>query len=932
MSKTKWYQKPIYALVALALVLSFSLVATTPVAANGGVPDRVTAITNTADRLVAMQSTDSLGLKSPPDFGWTWVITDETQHSDTCSGHSMYGVVALGLLDAYAETSNSDYYDAAKLAADFLKNILYVDTDDGNWTTPGSTTEGAWWTAVPYEGCTYDGGWSFDYQFLERFEDVFPGEGGYDTCAETCWAWQKANVAHYASANAWYTHMVDRGDQTPGQIWWQGADYGMAAQMMGDTTWASGMAAEIDSHLADLDGSSTDHSRFIGWGNAIALFQAVDPTTYATDITTLIGYLSDDQNTDGSWGEIGGNPEGKAQDTGYVIMGLAAVGSADALNLARQGADWLCRNQGYNTIVGGWNEASGSKEYSETDSEALQGLYDVPATVTNTNTSKTYYSIQTAIDAASSGDTINVAAGTYAGAIIDRAVVVDGADDASSVITSGVEYKSGSSLTTAFRLDAGADGTEIRDFTINCSKSSSFYFAVFGRAVDNVIVDGLTVNDAVQGISNWGGSGWTITNNALTDTAAAGGGGIAIFLGALPGTTYPVCSDNLVQGNTMLADGTDPGYTSPGISLALDARGSAIPGDLLGSEDLSNNRIVGNTITGTGNSNEVGIEIGVIGLGGDPAKITATMGIIHDNYVEDNTIENSDDGLYCYVTTNLTVSGNTIKNCSDCGVYMKDDNAGCNINYNDIYDNSCGLNNTEGATYDRTVDAICNWWGSSSGPYHETLNPGGTGDTVSDYVDFEPWLVEVTTVTTQAATGVQPLSATLNMDYTVGGYSSLQVRFAYKESADTEWFYTDWVSKTADGTHAESLSYMVLNINTDYDFKAQLRYDDTCAGETMLEGVILHFDTDIVGAPGCFIATAAYGTSTAEQLDVLREFRDVVLLESTLGSQFVSLYYQTSPPIADFIAGNEILRTLVRELLVDPIVCVVDATGNMWRN
>ena len=56
----------------------------------------------------------------------------------------------------------------------------------------------------------------------------------------------------------------------------------------------------------------------------------------------------------------------------------------------------------------------------------------------------------------------------------------------------------------------------------------------------------------------------------------------------------------------------------------------------------------------------------------------------------------------------------------------------------------------------------------------------------------------------------------------------------------------------------------------------------------------------------CFIATAAYGTPTAEQIDVLREFRDVVLLESTIGSQFVALYYRLSPPVADFIAGNEL--------------------------
>ncbi|HUW46456.1 MAG TPA: CFI-box-CTERM domain-containing protein, partial [Dehalococcoidia bacterium] len=63
---------------------------------------------------------------------------------------------------------------------------------------------------------------------------------------------------------------------------------------------------------------------------------------------------------------------------------------------------------------------------------------------------------------------------------------------------------------------------------------------------------------------------------------------------------------------------------------------------------------------------------------------------------------------------------------------------------------------------------------------------------------------------------------------------------------------------------------------------------------------------------GCFIATAAYGTSTAEQLDVLREFRDVVLLESAVGSRLVDLYYQVSPPIADFISESSFVRTLVR--------------------
>jgi Leucine-rich repeat (LRR) protein len=81
---------------------------------------------------------------------------------------------------------------------------------------------------------------------------------------------------------------------------------------------------------------------------------------------------------------------------------------------------------------------------------------------------------------------------------------------------------------------------------------------------------------------------------------------------------------------------------------------------------------------------------------------------------------------------------------------------------------------------------------------------------------------------------------------------------------------------------------------------------------------------------GCFIATAAYGTSTALEIDTLRAFRDEVLMESTVGSQLVEWYYQTSPPVADFISEHDVLRTLVRELLVEPVTWLVEATEAIW--
>jgi hypothetical protein len=80
----------------------------------------------------------------------------------------------------------------------------------------------------------------------------------------------------------------------------------------------------------------------------------------------------------------------------------------------------------------------------------------------------------------------------------------------------------------------------------------------------------------------------------------------------------------------------------------------------------------------------------------------------------------------------------------------------------------------------------------------------------------------------------------------------------------------------------------------------------------------------------CFIATAAYGTDTAEEIDILREFRDEVLLPNSLGAEFVFLYYRTSPPIANFISQHEVLRTAVRVGFVDPIVKILTWTHNLW--
>jgi len=73
---------------------------------------------------------------------------------------------------------------------------------------------------------------------------------------------------------------------------------------------------------------------------------------------------------------------------------------------------------------------------------------------------------------------------------------------------------------------------------------------------------------------------------------------------------------------------------------------------------------------------------------------------------------------------------------------------------------------------------------------------------------------------------------------------------------------------------------------------------------------------------GCFIATAAWGTPLADQVISLQLYRDTQLMKNEYGRRFVSLYYRVSPPIADMIRGNELLRAITRSLLKPVVVAV----------
>ena len=82
---------------------------------------------------------------------------------------------------------------------------------------------------------------------------------------------------------------------------------------------------------------------------------------------------------------------------------------------------------------------------------------------------------------------------------------------------------------------------------------------------------------------------------------------------------------------------------------------------------------------------------------------------------------------------------------------------------------------------------------------------------------------------------------------------------------------------------------------------------------------------ELKSAP-CFIATAAFGTSTAAEVGILRVWRDQRLAHSLWGRLFVNMYYEVSPPVAKFISTRPIARKLIRALL-QPLLRTVSQRG-----
>lgn len=99
-------------------------------------------------------------------------------------------------------------------------------------------------------------------------------------------------------------------------------------------------------------------------------------------------------------------------------------------------------------------------------------------------------------------------------------------------------------------------------------------------------------------------------------------------------------------------------------------------------------------------------------------------------------------------------------------------------------------------------------------------------------------------------------------------------------------------------------------------------------------GVGVSSNEDFTGtSSGCLIATAAFGSELAPQVQTLRNFRDGIALNTHAGSSFMTVfngwYYSFSPQVADFERGQPWLRETVR-VSIYPLLGILDLSTQVY--
>ncbi len=351
-----------------------------------------------------------------------------------------------------------------------------------------------------------------------------------------------------------------------------------------------------------------------------------------------------------------------------------------------------------------WGSASGPQSSLNTFNVASQGaavsggvafvpwLSSAPAAgatsgqgfapVTDTTSGQVFSSIQAAINAASSGDTIAASAGIYSeGVTVGKELTLEGAQQ-------GVDARSRSgpeSIITG--VSGGPDVTVTTDnvtldgFTLDGPSSPGTAAIVMIGANTGETIENNVIVDPGRAVS-YTTSDTTFKQNLVDETSTTGDG-IQENSGAVSGVTI---EDNaFTGGSNNNADITFIGTTANhNKNIVVTDNTSTAPSTFLVLFNTDGATVTGNTVTGATGA--------AIYIGGGDSGVT----VEHDNLVA-----TSGSPKYAVVVSNIFGDG---------------PNTSAAVNFNALYGLSVGTNAYSGGK----VDATDNWWGSKNGPLGQT--------------------------------------------------------------------------------------------------------------------------------------------------------------------------------------------------------------------